>query len=120
MEKEELALEGLLGLWAPRADDQVDEDALREERALEQRDAALEGLEAARRQAAIAEQVTAATKDLLTRRTATLLARAVRAEAAIARVRALHSRHTYDTDECRQCEEDYPCQTIAALDNVEG
>lgn len=48
--------------------------------------------------------------------------RAERAEAAIARVRALHSRWEYDANDCSVCVDSYgtprpyPCPTVAALD----
>ena len=55
--------------------------------------------------------------------------RAFEAEAAIARVRALHGRHDpncpYGEDcagagLCLACREEYPCATIRALDGLEG
>ena len=56
-------------------------------------------------------------------------ARALTAEAAIARVRELHGRHDpncpYGEDcagagLCLACREEYPCATIRALDGLEG
>ncbi|MFE0132424.1 hypothetical protein ACFWY6_12755 [Streptomyces sp. NPDC059037] len=62
-----------------------------------------------------ADAVTAETKRLMERRTATLRERAVRAEAAIERVRALHLKYE-DSEHCQHDGEQWPCPTLAALD----
>lgn len=67
-----------------------------------------------------ADAVTTETKRLLERRTTTLRERAERAEAAIERVRALHTRVLrMEALVCARCGHDWPCDTIRALDGTE-